>query len=88
MEDSYIANLDINNDGISLFAIFDGHGGPEVARFVQANFTKCLVSCSAYRRRDYKQALQYTFLKMDRMLKSSKGQKELMTYMDLDTEEN
>ena len=30
MEDAYIANLDIG-DGISLFAIYDGHGGPEVA---------------------------------------------------------
>jgi serine/threonine protein phosphatase PrpC len=26
MEDSHIANLDIG-DGVSLFAVFDGHGG-------------------------------------------------------------
>ena len=33
MEDSFIANTDIA-EGISLFGVFDGHGGPEVAKYV------------------------------------------------------
>jgi serine/threonine protein phosphatase PrpC len=33
MEDSHIAALDIEND-ISVFGVFDGHGGCEVAKFV------------------------------------------------------
>lgn len=27
MEDRFVVNEDINNTGVSLFAIFDGHGG-------------------------------------------------------------
>ena len=34
MEDTYIANVNIQ-DGISLFAIFDGHGGDWVSNFVK-----------------------------------------------------
>lgn len=44
MEDSHIAELNIG-DGNSLFGVFDGHGGREVAKFVQNHFTKNLVGC-------------------------------------------
>lgn len=27
MEDRFVVNQDMNNTGVSLFAIFDGHGG-------------------------------------------------------------
>lgn len=27
MEDRFVVNEDMNNTGVSLFAIFDGHGG-------------------------------------------------------------
>jgi serine/threonine protein phosphatase PrpC len=32
MEDAHIAETQLT-DSISLFAVFDGHGGPEVAKF-------------------------------------------------------
>ena len=81
MEDSHIAELDIG-DGNSLFGVFDGHGGREVAKFVQNHFTKNLVNSAAYRRKDYKLALENTFLKMDRLLLTEKGKQELRTYME------
>ena len=81
MEDSHIAETDIG-DGNSLFGVFDGHGGPEVAKFVKAHFTKSLVGHPSYKRKEYKQALEQTFLKMDRLLLTEKGKSELRQYMD------
>jgi len=81
MEDSHISELDIG-DGNSLFAVFDGHGGPEVAKFVQNHFTKNLISSTAYKRKDYKLALENTFLKMDKLLLTEKGKQELREYME------
>jgi len=81
MEDSHIAELDLG-DGNSFFGVFDGHGGPEVAKYVKVHFTKNLISSAAYKRKDYKKALEDTFMKMDRLLLSDKGKKELRTYME------
>jgi len=72
MEDAHIAEPDLG-DGNGLFGVFDGHGGREVAKFVQNHFTKNLVNCEAYKRKDYKLALENTFLKMDRLLLTEKG---------------
>ena len=53
MEDSHIADLDIG-DGNAFFGVFDGHGGKEVAKFVENHFVKNLVGCAAYKRKDFK----------------------------------
>lgn len=37
MEDAHIVQLDLDKD-IHLFAIFDGHGGREVAKFCEQKF--------------------------------------------------
>lgn len=37
MEDSHICNAKLTDD-VSVFGVFDGHGGKEVARFVKENF--------------------------------------------------
>lgn len=42
MEDDHIVNGEIA-EGISLFAVFDGHGGSEVAHFCADNFVKFLI---------------------------------------------
>ena len=34
MEDTHIANLTDLGDGLSIFAVFDGHRGSEVSKFV------------------------------------------------------
>lgn len=67
MEDAIVAEptFDINT---SLFAIFDGHGGPEVAKFCSENFSATLKHNTNYMAGKYKKALEETFLEMDRML--------------------
>lgn len=40
------------------------------------------MSSAAYKRKDYKLALENTFLKMDRLLLTEKGKQELRGYME------
>lgn len=41
MEDAHIASIDLGQD-TSVFGVFDGHGGGEVALFVKENFVEAL----------------------------------------------
>ena len=67
MEDSHIANLDIG-DGVSIFGVFDGHGGKlkllfkvyigsEVAIFVEKYFIKELKKLESFKKKDYRTSL-------------------------------
>jgi protein phosphatase 1G len=57
MEDASITELDIG-DGNSLFGVFDGHGGREVAAYVSLNFKSVLLNCDEYKQKDYMLALE------------------------------
>lgn len=72
MEDAHIASVDIDKD-IHLFAIFDGHGGKEVAKFCEQKFTQGLMSNENYKSGNYEEALKETFLLMDSMLDTDQG---------------
>lgn len=67
MEDAHITNLKIA-ENIALFAVFDGHGGQEVAKFCGKNFTSELLKNDNFINKQYKLALEETFLKMDAIL--------------------
>ena len=43
MEDAHIAHTNIDNTGVSVFGVFDGHGGTEVALFAKNHFKAQLV---------------------------------------------
>jgi len=43
MEDAHICNENINGQGVGLFAIFDGHGGIEAAKFCERHFLDSLL---------------------------------------------
>lgn len=67
MEDAHITNLALPND-CALFAVFDGHGGQEVARFCGKYFSDELVKNANFGSGNYKRALEETFLRMDAIL--------------------
>jgi len=72
MEDSHISEPHFT-DNASLFAVFDGHGGAEVAKFCSKHFPPTLKANNNFIQGNYKAALEETFLKMDEMLLSSEG---------------
>lgn len=80
MEDSHIASVNDLGGGISFFGVFDGHGGQEVALFVKKHFVKELGKDKNFKAKDYKTALEDTFFRMDDMMKSAAGKKEIASF--------
>lgn len=64
MEDAHIATLDVEKE-VHLFAIFDGHGGKEVAKFCEQKFTQALLQNENYKNGNYEDSLKETFLLID-----------------------
>lgn len=86
MEDSHICDLNIK-PGVHLFGVFDGHGGKEVAQFVKKHFTEELLINQNFETGNLRKALIETFLKMDELLLTSNGIKELKEENRLSKEE-
>jgi serine/threonine protein phosphatase PrpC len=59
MEDASIA-VEMDEE-ISLFGVFDGHGGLEVAKFVQRYFADELKKNINYQKKNYGEALKENF---------------------------
>jgi len=76
MEDAAIHEVDLG-DGNSLFGVFDGHGGPEVSKYVEVKFVNQLVTLEKYKKKDYVGALDDVFRIMDELLASEEATKEL-----------
>lgn len=64
-----------------LFAVFDGHGGHQVAEFARDTFIKELEANSNYISENYEEALKETFLKMDELMLSESGNIQLKSYI-------
>ena len=76
MEDAHITALDIV-PGVNLFGVFDGHGGQEVALYVEWHFIEELKKNDNFTKANYKQALIDVFLLIDKNIVSDAGKKEL-----------
>eukprot|EP01015_Nassula_variabilis_P015354 TRINITY_DN228_c0_g1_i2.p1 TRINITY_DN228_c0_g1~~TRINITY_DN228_c0_g1_i2.p1 ORF type:complete len:383 (+),score=45.55 TRINITY_DN228_c0_g1_i2:101-1249(+) len=76
MEDAHMNYTDLN-DKYSLFGVFDGHGGSEVARFCERHFPKVLLQKLEQFPNDAQKALNDSFLEMDQLLRNPKHFKEL-----------
>jgi serine/threonine protein phosphatase PrpC len=78
-EDAHITAVSIE-PGVSLFAVFDGHGGREVAKYCEAHFVQLLKLDREFQTKNYEQALKNVFLKIDVMILKPEAQKELKSY--------
>ena len=68
MEDAHIVSPNFET-GIGLFAVFDGHGGVEVAKFCEKYFEGKLKEQPEFQsRKDIGKALENTFIGMDKKL--------------------
>lgn len=79
MEDSHIAAVDLEND-VSVFGVFDGHGGREVALFVKDHYIKELTKLESFWLGQYEQALKESFIRIDEMLLMPEYIKEVKKY--------
>jgi len=81
-EDAHIHELDLG-DGNSLFAVFDGHGGEQVAMFCERHFPTMLINNEEYKKKNYQKALEEVFMEIDYLLVNEEGY-ELMKDLILD----
>jgi serine/threonine protein phosphatase PrpC len=77
MEDAHISQLDVIEGELSIFAVFDGHGGCEVAHFVEHHLVDELKKNEHFKKANYRQALIDVFILLDKMLLTEQGKKEL-----------
>ena len=69
MEDTHLVSLKLPGD-VSFFGVFDGHGGQEVAKFVELHFIEELKKLESFIKKDYHSALTECYLKMDELLRA------------------
>lgn len=80
MEDSHIAKVDFGKDlgkNHALFGVFDGHGGREVAMYVEQHYEDFLKNNESFKAGSFDKALKESFLKVDEELEKEAGQEEL-----------
>ncbi|KAJ9443841.1 putative protein phosphatase 2C 5 [Diplonema papillatum] len=68
MEDAHLIEKAIENNGetVSLYGVFDGHSGSDVAIYAAANLLKKLQAEESWAAKDYEKALRNAFLALDK----------------------
>lgn len=64
MEDAHTIELELT-EGVSLFAVFDGHGGIETAKYAAAHLASHVTATKAFHKKDYVQALKEAYRTLD-----------------------
>eukprot|EP01049_Picozoa_sp_SAG25_P004493 SAG25_NODE_284_length_10400_cov_5.110475_12_plen_251_part_00 len=81
MEDSHAAQLDLKLPGCHFFAVYDGHGGKEVARFCGRHLHRELAEHKDFRTDgDICAALGETFLRMDQKICGSSARRDMLAH--------
>eukprot|EP00891_Asterochloris_glomerata_P008906 jgi/Astpho2/8906/Aster-08257 len=80
MEDAHAIELDLQSDGkpkASMFGVFDGHGGKEVARFTAMHIAKQLLGTQQFHQSQLKEALVETYLGLDEVMAQEETREQL-----------
>lgn len=77
MEDAHCCLPNFDEKGTSLFGVFDGHGGKEVADYCAENMYRFLMDTEAFQEGDIKKALKDAFLNIDEAITTEEVIKEL-----------
>lgn len=76
MEDAHLCIVDFNGrPDEALFAVFDGHGGREVAAFSKQRFPHVLLESPLYAKGEYLEALRQGYLQLDELLNAEGKEK-------------
>jgi len=77
MEDAHCCVTNFDDKGSSLFGVFDGHGGKEVADYCAQNLHRFILDSESYQEGDIKKALKESFLNIDEALTTEEVIQEL-----------
>ena len=81
MEDTKLTHLSLEGyEHLSLFGVFDGHGGDEVAKYVEKHFVQEFLKRGSLKEKDIGKALKETFIQMDLLLKTNAAIEEQLKY--------
>jgi hypothetical protein len=86
MEDSHICDINLIENNLHIFGIFDGHGGDEVAQYIKKNFTEEIKKNSLFKSGDIENSLIENFLYMDELLNKPEGKSELRKFYKISKE--
>ena len=83
MEDYSIEFLESNEKKfMNIFGIFDGHGGREVPKYLQAHFLEFLNKNKNFLTDKYKEGITETFFELDKKFTTKEAQEELVKYSE------
>ena len=83
MEDYSIEFLESNEKKfMNIFGIFDGHGGREVPKYLQAHFLEYLNKNKNFLTDKYKEGITETFFELDKKFTTKEAQEELVKYSE------
>ncbi|CAG7833352.1 unnamed protein product [Allacma fusca] len=86
-EDAHNCVTDLDKNS-SLFAVYDGHGGAEVAIYLARHFPEFFKKTESYVRGDWKEALHEAYVKIDAQIKSPETISEIQKIAKKDAGED